>query len=185
MHYDYIVYGYHGCDERTWENIKNNIQNFKPSKNDYDWLGEGIYFWENDPLRAKKWGKKDSPNPIILEAAIFLGNCLDFSRSDHIELLATVYKLYETVKKKANQIVPENMPGFKDDLDNIKRYKDCDVINFAYKFYSKNYNKIDVIRSPFMEGKGIYSGTCFTEKQHIQLCVKDVSCIKNINCIYV
>lgn len=185
MYADYIVYGYHGCDHMTWKNIKNNVQAFNPSKNDYDWLGEGIYFWENDPLRAKEWAKKDFAHPIILEATICLGNCLDFSRSDHIKLLQTVYKLYETVKKKANQIVPENMTGFKGDLDNIKRYKDCDVINFAYNFYRKCYNKIDVIRSPFMEGEQIYSGTCFTEKQHIQLCVKDVSCIKTIRCIRV
>lgn len=66
MYDNYIVYGYHGCDQMTWQNIKNNVQAFNPSKNDYDWLGEGIYFWENDPLRAKDWKKK------ILHIQLFL-----------------------------------------------------------------------------------------------------------------
>jgi len=30
---------------------------FKPSENDYDWLGHGMYFWENSQHRAKQFAK--------------------------------------------------------------------------------------------------------------------------------
>ena len=33
---------------------------FKPSNNDYDWLGEGVYFWQDAPIRAKQWAQSVS-----------------------------------------------------------------------------------------------------------------------------
>lgn len=49
-----FVLGFHGCDESVAEKLLcTNYPDFKPSENDYDWLGSGMYFWENDPCRAK------------------------------------------------------------------------------------------------------------------------------------
>jgi hypothetical protein len=31
---------------------------FKPSNNDYDWLGPGIYFWEANPLRGLEFAEE-------------------------------------------------------------------------------------------------------------------------------
>lgn len=45
MKYDRTVIAYHGCDVETAERLLSG-EPFKPSQNDYDWLGEGIYFWE-------------------------------------------------------------------------------------------------------------------------------------------
>ena len=42
-----LVIGFHGCDRSVVENVI--------STNDYDWLGSGIYFWENNEERAWQW----------------------------------------------------------------------------------------------------------------------------------
>ena len=44
----HLVFGFHGCDELLANQIINNsIKEIGKSNNKYDWLGSGIYFWEN------------------------------------------------------------------------------------------------------------------------------------------
>jgi hypothetical protein len=50
-----FVLGYHGCDEAIGERILQNDDHVAVSRNRYDWLGEGAYFWENSPERALEW----------------------------------------------------------------------------------------------------------------------------------
>ncbi|MCK5154882.1 MAG: hypothetical protein KAQ69_00530 [Spirochaetales bacterium] len=50
----------------------------KKSTQDHDWLGEGMYFWENNYERALEWSKTKHTNPAVLGALIDLGQCLDF-----------------------------------------------------------------------------------------------------------
>jgi len=42
--------------------------NFKPSEKPYDWLGSGIYFWENDPIHAYEFAlEKKAESRLLLE----------------------------------------------------------------------------------------------------------------------
>lgn len=95
-----IVLGYHGCDREVGESILAGNTNLKPSKNKHDWLGHGIYFWENNPKRAWDWAKfmSTSPafegrvkEPFAIGAAIDLGNCLDLTESESLGLVKTSY----------------------------------------------------------------------------------------------
>ncbi len=58
-----FVLGFHGCDESVSKKIINGGDILKPSNNDYDWLGNGIYFWENDPYRALEYAKHLQEKP--------------------------------------------------------------------------------------------------------------------------
>lgn len=56
--YPSIVFGFHGCSEKVRDEILNsNGKHLKISTNKYDWLGHGIYFWENSPSRAKEFAE--------------------------------------------------------------------------------------------------------------------------------
>ena len=46
-----VVIGYHGCPSDVADRILSEGQ-FLPSTKAYDWLGEGVYFWEYAPYRA-------------------------------------------------------------------------------------------------------------------------------------
>lgn len=53
-----LVLGFHGCDEKVGESIlKTPGAHIHPSDNAWDWLGAGIYFWENDPVRAYEFAE--------------------------------------------------------------------------------------------------------------------------------
>ncbi len=55
--YQRIVIAYHGCDAALAKKVLAGKAELKPSTNTYDWLGEGIYFWEHGPQRAYEWAK--------------------------------------------------------------------------------------------------------------------------------
>lgn len=40
-----FVLAYHGCEKRIGESILRNDDHVTVSRNRYDWLGEGAYFW--------------------------------------------------------------------------------------------------------------------------------------------
>ena len=53
-----LVLGFHGCDESVGKAVINGEHlHLKSIQNSYDWLGTGIYFWENDPLRALEFAE--------------------------------------------------------------------------------------------------------------------------------
>lgn len=48
------------------------------SERPYDWLGHGIYFWENNHERAFQWAKDkkargEIKNPTVIGAILHLG----------------------------------------------------------------------------------------------------------------
>mgnify|MGYP003492063350 CR=1 FL=1 len=86
----------------------------KPSRNSYDWLGEGCYFWENDPTRAFEFARdvKKCKDPFVLGAILDLGYCLDLTCRDNILLVKDVYEsIVRPLSKKGRitqNIVPKN-----------------------------------------------------------------------------
>ncbi len=46
------IIGFHGCDLEVARRVICESQALRSSANDYDWLGPGVYFWENSPERA-------------------------------------------------------------------------------------------------------------------------------------
>lgn len=67
--------------------------------------------------------------------------------------------------------------GNSDDL--LLRELDCAVIETLHQSIQNSMTKpFDSIRGVFWEGKSIYETAGFREKNHIQLCIRSVDCIK-------
>lgn len=47
-----LLIGFHGCEEALRNDIIAEKRVLKASANNHDWLGGGIYFWENNYERA-------------------------------------------------------------------------------------------------------------------------------------
>lgn len=52
-----LVLGFHGCHRDVFKNVIYEGQPLKASSNSYDWLGNGIYFW-NRIMRELLNGQK-------------------------------------------------------------------------------------------------------------------------------
>lgn len=180
MYASAYVLGFHGCDRELGESILHGERGLQPSKNDYDWLGHGIYFWENDPKRAFQWAKflqerfpKKVRNPFVVGAIIDLGRSLDLTDADSLEEVRLAYQTLRDSLKKAGQSLPENKPARKGDEDLILRNLDCAVINMAHDLREeKELPAFDSVRSPFFEGRPLYEGARIMEKTHVQICLR-------------
>lgn len=183
-----LVLGFHGCDESVRDDIINRRKPFLPSKNNYDWLGNGMYFWENNYTRAYDWAveaKKSPQNtkqaiekPSVLGAIISLGYCLDLLESDGIQELKASYSVLEADCQRRNEALVQNR-ACKGSDETLLRVLDCAVIEMLHKMREKIEEKpYDSVRAVFFEGNVAYPTAGFREKNHIQLCIRNPNCIK-------
>ncbi len=185
-----LIIGFQGCDKSIWDRIvAERGEVLKPSSNDYDWLGAGAYFWENNYERALSFAQylKDNPphnkkqsvsEPAVLGAVIDLGHCLDLLDSEYLQLLKIGHELLVTAKEKFGHEIPRNIALTKTG-DLLKRYLDCAVIETVHQ-YNEDENKppFDSVRGVFFEGEDLYENAGFKEKNHIQIAIRNPNCIK-------
>jgi len=179
-----LYIGFHGCDKSVAEKVLNGNENLKPSKNDFDWLGHGIYFWENNDQRALQFAQEAAlrkptiKEPFVIGAVIDLGYCLDLT---DMSCLSELKQSYEALKKiLANSGV--DLPVNKNVGENnymLLRNLDCAVIECEHAINeTAKVKSFDSVRGIFVEGECLYPGSGIRDKNHIQICVRNPNCIK-------
>lgn len=191
-----LVIGYHGCDQSTCDQLINNQSEIQISTNPYDWLGNGFYFWENDYQRALDWALSKKKrgrikDPAVVGAAINLGNCCDLLYSPHQQYLKPYYKTLEEKYFQLNLTLPknENIPSDQHG-QKLLRNLDCALIEHMHEYLEMiakadleqhgltNIVPFDTIRCAFSEGGPLFEGSLFLDRSHIQICVRNLTCIK-------
>ncbi|GHU83051.1 hypothetical protein FACS189415_4610 [Bacteroidia bacterium] len=169
-----LVLGFHGCDSSVAQKVIEG-GDLIPSTNDYDWLGEGIYFWENNPERALEWAmnSKNVHKPSVLGAILDLGYCMDLMDTEFLKELKQAYGKLKEITELAEGEMPVNKGATPDKL---LRRLDCAVIEVAHTINEEF--PYDTVRGVFLEGNELYPGASFREKNHIQVCVRNPNCIK-------
>lgn len=131
----------------------NGEKTLETGTNEYDWLGHGIYFWDNSPSRALEYAPLLKNNPgrakrpikklAVIGAVINLGYCLDLLDYENLQFVKDSYEILVAINKTAGMPIPENRA-----------------------------------RGVFWEGRELYHNAGFREKDHIQLCICNPNCIK-------
>ncbi|NDV59767.1 hypothetical protein [Bacteroides sp. 519] len=174
-----LIIGFHGCEKNIAEKIACGEEDLKKSINDYDWLGNGVYFWENNYNRAFEWAEKSKKirEPGVLGAVIDLGYCMDLLDSEFIQELKIGYDTLLATMELIGSPMPVNKGTTPDKL---LRKLDCAVIEVIHTLNEEDNNSVsyDSVRGVFWEGEEIYPGAFFKEKNHIQICVRNPNCIK-------
>ncbi|WP_257667305.1 hypothetical protein [Parapedobacter tibetensis] len=191
-----LLIGFHGCDAAVCHELINKPDKVKLNKEPFDWLGHGIYFWENNYERALQWAKDKHKRgrikePAVVGAVLQLGLCCDFLDSKYIKILQDYYASMEESYRLSDLPLPKNRDLPNDEhKDRILRELDCAAIEYMHaridqtiqrdmqtKGFS-DYRKFDSTRGVFTEGGPAFSGAGIFEKSHIQVCVRNVNCIK-------
>jgi len=179
--YQRTVIAYHGCDKSTADDVLFHGKQLRPSENDYDWLGRGIYFWEHGPQRAFEWtqnklkSKGRLKDAAVIGAVINLGNCFDLLDTHNTALLAESHEfLHEMHNLIDDTPMPKNQsPEGKDSPDYALRYLDCAVINWAVNMREDEMKRtINTVRGVFQEGEPAFPGSKIMSKSHIQIAVR-------------
>jgi len=155
--------GYHGTTEKHAQDII-ICQHFTQSDDEDDWLGRGIYFFENDIQQAynfcikarkyKEWS--------IIKSNIKAGFIIDLTKIEDVTEFSKIAKSFRDryYKKK---------DGTKRELLNSV------ILNAMY-----NIKQFDLVRGVFQipETTKIYrTNICFYQ---IQLCIRNKDCILDI-----
>jgi hypothetical protein len=180
-----FVLGYHGCDESVAAKLVAG-EAFVPSRNDYDWLGDGIYFWEANPrrglefaeeVRAREGQRTTIGTPAVVGAVIDLRLCLDLSTSPGAMEVKGAYKSLESVMRSAGQPMPANRGG----RDLVLRDLDRAVIEHLHAVRrGDGLPEIDTVRAFYFEGDRLFPDAGFFEKTHVQICVRHPDCIHGV-----
>lgn len=183
-----LVLGFHGCDQAVGEAVLCGKQtHLAPSTNDYDWLGGGVYFWENDPQRAMEFATEASKKPhlskghidkpFVIGAVIDLGLCLDLLERAGLDELKEAYDFFHATytPNRKHPVFPENKGK-----DRGARFLDAAVIETLHNLRTAVKElPYDSVRGAFWEGGELYPGAGFEKKSHIQIAVRNPqACIK-------
>lgn len=188
--------GFHGCDESVRNELVASPDFVKKSHELFDWLGNGFYIWENNYQRAFQWAldkqaRGTLTTPSVVGVAYHLDYCLDFTDSEFIEILSSYYQLMKEDLRIAGKELPTNKDLPKDEYhDLILRELDCAVIEYLHQkieeqinsdIITKGYSELkrfDTVRGIFTEGGPAFDGAGIQTKNHIQICIRNLNCIK-------
>ena len=181
-----LILGFHGCDESVALEVLNGKTSLKKSTNSYDWLGHGVYFWENSPSRAlefaeylqnhPKRSKGTITKPAVIGAVIHLGFCFDLLDFSNLQLLKSGYRILQDTNIWSDFPQNKSIGGIGELLF---RELDCAVIESIHVSRQETGQPpFDSIRGVFTEGEELYPNAGFREKDHIQICVRNPNCIK-------
>lgn len=178
-----LVFGFHGCSREVAEKVLNSpSEHLYKSDNEYDWLGQGVYFWLNDPQRALEWaqGSKTIKDPFVIGAVIDLGLCLNFCERSSIELLKKSYVSLKKTFETAGLNIHKHFKNKRKDEGGFTTLRplDCAVIDHLHSMVEKHGISYDTVYGYFQEGGSAFEGAGIQAKSHIQICVRNLDCIK-------
>ena len=191
-----LVIGFHGCDIRVRDKLLNRPNEIVISQKPYDWLGHGMYFWENNYQRAMQWAEDKKrrgaiETPAVIGAVLFLGYCCDLTDSSCIGNLANAYALMAERSMRLGRELPVNR-DLPHDLqrDKLLRDLDCSTIEYMHDYLitkvrqdmkQKGFSEtriFDSTRGIFTEGGPAFEGSEIQAKTHTQLCIRNLNCIQ-------
>jgi hypothetical protein len=98
-----LILAFHGCDQGVVDKVITGKSALTHSTNKYDWLGHGIYFWDNSPSRALEYATflKENPKrskqkitqPAVIGAVLNLGFCLDLLDYKNLDFVKLGYEI--------------------------------------------------------------------------------------------
>src|SRR5438046_8247688 len=104
------VNGYHGTTSDAAVSILRD--GFRISRNEYDWLGDGVYFFQDAPARAREWARdRWGDQAAVVGARIRLEDCMDLLDIRWAPILHEVYDGYLTQLKRTRSPAPRQTSG--------------------------------------------------------------------------
>jgi hypothetical protein len=108
----------------------------------------------------------------VVGALIRLGECLDLTDVKYADMLTAAYADLRLRQRKWKKGLPDNR-GKRHDLD-------CAVINLLVEKAAEKGLVFETVRAAFLEGEPVFPGSAILRETHIQIAVRDQSCIVGV-----
>lgn len=116
-----------------------------------------------------------------------LDYCLDRIDSEFIKILSDYYELMEKDFSQIGKLLPKNKDVKEDEhKDKLIRELDCAVIEYLHQKIKEeiqgdentSIKEFDTTRGVFIEGGPAFPGAGVQKKCHLQVCIRNMKCIK-------
>ena len=167
-----VAIGYHGTRSDFADAIE--AEGFKVSRNPYDWLGDGVYFFQHAPRRAWEWAfERFGSQGAVVGAEIRLSECMDLLDVGWNDVLSDAHDEYVRLLGASGRSIPTQSTG--------AHPLDREVINYTVGVLNEIGIPIACVRAAFREGRPVYPDSALYNRAHIQIAVRDSeNCIKRI-----
>ncbi|MGO8764325.1 MAG: hypothetical protein ACLQSR_04215 [Limisphaerales bacterium] len=171
--------GYHGCDLQVALDIVTRKKGLKSGSNRYDWLGSGVYFWEDNPHMAWAWARHTAKKqtqiirtPAVLGAVIDFTDCLNLAQMGASKILEPAYNALVQEVARAGGIMPQN-------VGEEERYLDHAVFETLHELRkTQNLPPFKTVRALFQSGVPVFPNAGIRKWDHMQICVRDMVVIE-------
>jgi hypothetical protein len=164
------VTGFHGTNSTGAKTILE--QGFLISRNDYDWLGDGVYFFQDAPHRALEWAAEHHGEGVTIGSVIRLEGCMDLLDIRWFRTLNEIYDSFLRQMKRAGALLP---------IQSSRAHRlDRAVINYAVGILKTKGIDVRVVRAAFDEGAPAFPGSALFDRSHVQIAVRDLNLIEKI-----
>ena len=149
------------------------MEGFKLSRNRYDWLGDGVYFFQDAPQRARDWARDRHGNyGAVIGAHILLDDCIDLLDLGWNQVMANAYDSYVKNLRDSGKPVPVQTRG--------AHRLDREVMNYMVGVLSEHGLRVTCVRAAFGEGHPVYPDSAFFDRTHVQIAVRDIdACVQH------
>lgn len=146
---------------------------FRYSRNEYDWLGDGVYFFQDAPLRAREWAtRRYGDDAAVIGSVIRLEGCIDLLDIGWVEVLTEAFEEYQVQQLQLRQPLPRQSTG--------ARRLDRAVVNYVVDVLAEAGEIVRTVRSTFSEGRPIFPDSALLDRSHVQVVVRDMAVVEDV-----
>ena len=157
------VIAYHGTSILVANAILD--EGFRISENQYDWLGDGVYFFQEAPQRAWDWAlERYGDEAAVVGARISTVECINLLDTGWNSFMANVYNSYLSLLHRLGDQIPEQSGG--------NHRLDREVINYAVGVLENLGHNVTCVRAAFAEGRPVYPNSAILDLTHVQIAVR-------------
>lgn len=163
--------GFHGTSAEAARRILST--GFEVSRNEYDWLGDGAYFFQDAPHRAGEWARQRfGADAAVIGPEIDLDDCIDLLDIPWERVILTTYQDYIAHLTSAGAPIPRQAQG--------AHRLDRNVMNYLTGRIGGGGMRARSVRAAFREGQPLFPGSALWSRAHVQIAVRDLAAITRV-----
>ena len=140
----------------------------------FEWLGTGFYLWQDSPWRTGHWAQdRSGSDAAVVSARIDLDGCLDLLNPRWQAALHDADFEFALECFLENRPIPVN-------TDTGNHARDAATINFYCDRVGGEGHTVRSVRAVFEEGEPIFEASKIRSKSHVQIAVRDLTAIIEI-----
>jgi hypothetical protein len=163
--------GFHGTSAEAAQRILST--GFEISRNEYDWLGDGVYFFQDVEERALGWARDlFGRRAAVVGAEIDLDDCMDLLNTKWHGVIRQAYLDLVRGIDADQGLLPRQTSG--------AHRLDRAVLNRTVGVLQERGITVRTVRGAFIEGEPLFPGSALWSQAHIQIAVRDPSALLRV-----